>query len=437
MIWLSPSDHAGIPIDVGTGEVLWKVQSRWKLADFLPPAVRPSLLLYAGELLLGPQRELGRRFGTSANSRLPGEDLAATDAADAAGADMEVDAEERKATCMDEEEDDGDAPACGADAEMPAAEGEGESSEAAAAAAASAEAATKAAEEGGEQSGQATKALEELQTFIQDSYFEALRRRVLRYLEDLQVQKQRELPDNISGGDTAGIDAEGLDSDSEEDEEEEDTEERREAKEVRKQERLRRHLLEKWSFPEIPGRKAPPGSVEVEFMRSLIKIFMLDDSVVEQVEALRERMCQKIKVSSFQHHNASESTCFPLILRDVTCPWCCVANHVDVTSHPVRGPGLWICQHCDRVYDKDAMQARLVDLLHSIVQAWQSQEVTCKKCRGLRTSNLQNFCECFGRYQLRFSGSDFHLVLRVLGSLTGPHDLPWLEEMLQLHQLAA
>merc|ERR1712151_77081 len=118
-------------------------------------------------------------------------------------------------------------------------------------------------------------------------------------------------------------------------------------------------------------------------------------------------MCQKLRVSSFGGGVDFSNPCFPLILRDVVCPWCCTALHVDVTSHPTRGPGLWCCQNCDRLYEKDAIQARLVGVFESAVQAWQSQEIVCMKCRSLRTCQLQKFCVCFGRWKVRFSADDF------------------------------
>lgn len=193
-------------------------------------------------------------------------------------------------------------------------------------------------------------------------------------------------------------------------------------------------MEQKWAFPDIPGRLAPPGGIDFEFMRTLVQIFQLEDVLSDQVVALRDRVCQKLKKSSFASGIAFESPCFPLILRDVVCPGCGMASHVDVTSHPTRGPGLWVCMQCRRLYDKEVMQALLVSLLENIVQSWQAQEVTCKKCRSLRTAKLQQFCDCFGRFQLRFQQDDFRLVLRILRSLVVPHDLRWLGEMLDFQE---
>lgn len=408
---MGPADWAGIPIDGTTGDINWKVRSCWKIAEFLPPAVRPSLILYAGDLLLGPQRELGKQCLT-------------------AGPDLEPAVEEADG-CEDDDEDmcregDGDDRDRDVGADMV------DDGEAAAAATAVAAAAVARAEaDAADPASTGSKLMEDLRDYLRGEFFDDLRRRVLSYLDELQVQQQRELPGGVvvehPDPRSKPVNPDG--SDSSEDEDADGPVAR-----ARKAEQLRRHLEQKWSFPDIPGRRSAPGAVDLEFMRALIQIFQLEECLEDQVMALRDRMCQKISVSSFNLGLAFENPCFPLILRDVTCPWCCVATHVDVMSHPTRGPGLWICPNCDRLYDRDGMQARLVGLLESVVQAWQSQEITCRKCRRLKTSRLQTFCECFGRFEERFSAVDFQMILRVLRTLVAPHDLPWLSEMLDFHE---
>lgn len=265
--------------------------------------------------------------------------------------------------------------------------------------------------------------LEELRGYIRGSFFLELQRRILRYIDDLQAQQQRELPGGLPG-DT-------LDRDSSESE---DSGEDGPGANARKAERKRRHLEQKWSFPILPGRRAPPGPLDFEFMRALVQVLQLEECLADHVHFLRDDICDKLRISSFKAGIGFENPCFPLILRDVSCPWCCTSSHLDVTSHPVSKPGSWVCLHCKKNYDKDAVQARLVDLLETVVQAWQSQEVSCKRCKRLRTALLQKNCECFGIYQLRFRGEDSKLVLRILRSMVAPHDLLWLGEMLDLYE---
>lgn len=391
--------------------------------------MRPSLVLYASDLLLAPQRELGRRYGTSTAVAMPAAGAPEAPGAEpeAAGEDMDVDCDARERDEGDGEEDEHEA--CAAAAAAPMLEG-------AAVPEATKVAVPGAVDEGGFDSAtRNAKALDELREFVQGDFFADLRRRVLQYLDEIQAQQQRELPGEL-GTDAALLLAAAAEQEGASDSSgDEGTELAAEAREDRKIERLRRYLNQKWSFPEAPGRRAAPGTVEIEFMGALIRIFQLEEWLSDEVPALRDRMCQKLRVSAFGTAGlASESPCFPLILRDVACPWCCVASHVDVTSHPSRGPGLWVCLDCERLYDKDAMEALLVGMLENVVQAWQSQEITCLKCRSLRTAHLQTFCDCFGRFGTRFRASDFRMVLQVMRSLIVPHDLPWLGEMVSAYE---
>jgi len=409
ILWLDPVNWVGVPIDPGTGEVQMKARSCWKIADFLPPAVRPSLNLYAGELLIGPQRELQRQlFGPAPGAAAGVDEDMAGDAACAAEADDDVECKGMDVDADGDEEEEGDCEkAVAAEPVVPA-----------------------------EEPGIAAPAnpgpkdatvLADLDKFIKGDFWETLRRRVLHYLDEIQEQQARECPGGIAvapllmpraarhGDESSG--------------EEEDEEERE-----REKDDLRQHVQQKWSFPEISGRCLPAGTVHFEFMRTLIQIFQLEEVVADQVTALRDRMCQKIRVSNFSRTLTFESPRYPIVLRDVSCPWCCSASNVDVTAHLSRGPGLWVCVHCNHHYDKEGMQAALVAHLENAVQAWQSQEITCIKCKSLRTSKMQKFCHCFGKFQARFDEKDFRLLLGMVRTLVVPHDLTWLGECLDMYE---
>merc|ERR1719215_2422131 len=68
MSWMDPANWNGVPIDGQSGQVMFKARSNWKIAEFLPPAVRSSLVLYAAELLVEPQRELHNRMSPQENA---------------------------------------------------------------------------------------------------------------------------------------------------------------------------------------------------------------------------------------------------------------------------------------------------------------------------------------------------------------------------------
>lgn len=354
------------------------------MAEYLPLAVRPSLVLHAGALLLEPQRELDRLVNEVPNN------LASV------RNDVDVD---RNSDAGSDAGDGMDVDAGGAPAEL---------------------------EDGGATAPavKGSEVLEKLRTFMTGDFFDGLRERVLQYVSSLHVLQATELP----GGN------ESRPAPVSDDESDDETATNTPRVRLNKEEQRRLHLEQKWSFPDIPGRRVPPKQVDVEFMRTLVHIFMLEVPLRNQVAAVRDRLCQKLHLSAFGTGIDYENPYFPLIIRNMACPWCATANHVDVTSHPARGPGLWVCVACTRLYDKDVMEAKLVELLECQVQAWQSQEVVCNKCRRMRKSRLQTFCECFGRFCVRLERAEFDMVLRVFRTLVAPNNLQWLGETLSMYE---
>ncbi|CAE7695596.1 POL2 [Symbiodinium sp. CCMP2592] len=400
VLWLDPSDWSGIPLSA-TG-INWEVQSFWRFTEYLPPAVADGVQSFASNLLLEPQKRLGERLGLLDN------DNSSEAPPDVPMDETELDAKDPTAMDDDDDEEQGEC-AQRRDVDMEPAE--------------------PSKEEQASSDKQTAQALEELTTWIKEVWFEEQRGTMLTYVAELQMKRQKDLQRDAE--DLAG----GLDSEEEDEPDLGNDSEDPHAATIRRQERLRRRIEQRWAFPDVPGRRAPPGAIDFEALRAIIQVYKLEDSILDQVEQLRDLMCQKLRVSSFQQGLDFEKPCFPLILRDVTCDRCCVARHLDVTSHPHRAPGLWVCENCNGVYNKDGMEARLVDLFHSTIQAWHSQEIKCSKCRRLRTCQMQDFCECFGRWQVNFKESDFRLIIQILRSLTGPHSLHWLRETLESHAI--
>jgi len=410
VVFLDRANWAGVPIEQ-SGQVVWTTRSNWKMAEFLPYAARQHLLLYASEFLVLPQQEIEKHYIRSA---LLGAEVADVPMDDPAGDDDGMDLDGVAGDCaaagLDDAQD-------GADAGKPAAAPDSEAKPANDKAAAT-ESTDKTA----------AQMDEEIRTFLQGDFFKDLRIRVLKCVGELKQQQDKEmfLAEN-SEQHTTELDDEPESDSSDEDEDGPGARER-------KQERKRRHIMAKWEFPVIPGRMQAPHSVEFELMRALVQILQLEECLTEHVEELRDRLCQKMKISSFSKGISFENPSYPIILRDVVCPTCCSTSHLDVTSHTSRAPGHWVCANCDGLYEKDALQARLVGLLESTVQAWQAQDVVCKKCKKFQATKLQKFCDCFGLFHLRYKEDDFKLAVKMMRSLVEPHDLKWLGETLSVYE---
>jgi hypothetical protein len=418
VMWLDPSNWAGVPINNQTGAVTWRAISDWKLAEFLPPALSKSILLYVAELLVVPQQEIERRYVQA----MCGSDVVDEVAAVNEDAPMEVDGD---GDC--ENDIAGGQCAAGGAEQQP-----GAMNVDADAAGANSIEKQKPPEDGNESSTRTDKIFEGIREFMQGEFFIGLRSRIIACIKDLQAQHQREAPAGHESSSRLGrlyVEEDGSDEEDDDNLDEDVVAERKQAREER-------HRAKKWSFPDLPGRRTPPAAFDVEFIRTLVQVFQLEAFLSEEVTNLRDELCKIINISSFSSEVTFENPCFPLFLRDVTCPRCCYASHVDVMSHPNAGPGLWVCPICEAYYEKDTMQALLVSSLESVVQAWQAQEIECQKCKRLRSTKLQKFCQCYGRFQLRLSADDFKLVISMLRSLVVPHQLPWLGEALAVYEAA-
>eukprot|EP00746_Dinoflagellata_sp_MGD_P145157 gnl/MRDRNA2_/MRDRNA2_77802_c0_seq1.p1 gnl/MRDRNA2_/MRDRNA2_77802_c0~~gnl/MRDRNA2_/MRDRNA2_77802_c0_seq1.p1 ORF type:complete len:2564 (-),score=510.18 gnl/MRDRNA2_/MRDRNA2_77802_c0_seq1:8-7699(-) len=418
VLWLNTANWQGVPIDRETGDIGWKVSSKWNIADFLPPAVRPSFYLYAGEFLLEPQRKLFM-LSTCAREDEGHEGTKSHDPEQIHNMDMDDVNNDMDKACDDAGEDDAmdiDENPEPIDANKPDKDAPSEGNDA--------------HSEGKDAPGlNMMKALDDQDKFIKTEFFGQLCSRAIRYLEEMQIQQQNETPGSADQmlddellkeeDDSDGSDVEGVQI---------------EDKAYRRRERLRRHLQEKWSFPNPPGKYRESSTVGIEFMKTLLKVFQLDAMLKHENTVLQDKMCAKMSVSTFEDRVNFKTLRFPIILHDVPCKNCSATSQVDVTAHATRGPGLWVCENCNLLYEKEAMEARLVATLESCVQAWQAQEVMCKRCSRLRTSNLLNFCDCYGTFRTRFDKEDLRIVISVMRSVSQAQDLTWLNETVDTYE---
>lgn len=418
VLWLNQANWEGVPIDRDSGEISWKVSSQWNIAAFLPPAVRPSFYLYTGEFLLEPQRKLFMS-STGVKETEVADDIKLQDKAqdearvqepedvptmdmDDVGDGCALDHDDRE---FDNAMDVDPAPVT----ETHESNGVNEEIETPAV--------------------NMSKVLDDQKKYIQTVFFPQLHSRMIKYLEDMQIQQQNETPgsaDQVLDDDLLkdNSDSEGSDEDDIQIED----------KAYRRRERLRRFLQEKWAFPTPPGKYRESSTVGIEFMKMLLKVFRLDSMLKNENNVLLDKMCAKMSISTFDDRISFKTPRFPIVLRDVSCVFCSSTSQVDVTAHPSRGPGLWVCDTCNFLYDKETMQARLVATLESCVQAWQAQEVVCKRCMRLRTSNLLNFCDCYGTFRTRFDKEELRVVFSVMRSVAKAHDLMWLHETVDTYE---
>jgi DNA polymerase epsilon subunit 1 len=92
----------------------------------------------------------------------------------------------------------------------------------------------------------------------------------------------------------------------------------------------------------------------------------------------------------------------------------------------------WHCPRCFALYDKAALEARLVEMVHAQSVQYQLQDLYCVKCHLPAEHTMRDYCACSGTFQL-LPGTRERLydTLRLLHRVAQQHAFPWLLEAVE------
>ena len=360
--WLDEANWAGIPVG-GEDVTHWRAETSWKLAEFLPPAVRQAFYLYSGEFLVKGMRAIH--------------------------------------DCRNKE---------------------GLSN---------------------------SQTLDRIPHIIKTVVVPGIRKRLYDFVIDVEAKRQEDLIllnaereelvklQKRQNGDMMIDDEDSMDDDSIVDSDQDDSEE---GKLVRLKERIK-DLTDKWAFPAPPGAHSGasliPLNPAVEFVKYLCEVLLLersDQAIQGSLEALRSDLLWILKVKPFSPESAFVSPRIQVpgcLLPDVFCDKCTQVTSIDIVTHPHRAPGVWICGTCGKDFDREGIEARLVDVVEKVVSAWQSQQLVCERCKRAKYTKCGRFCECSGRFITKFDRATAVDTLHCLRSVAIPHNLAWLNEVVQ------
>jgi DNA polymerase epsilon subunit 1 len=66
-----------------------------------------------------------------------------------------------------------------------------------------------------------------------------------------------------------------------------------------------------------------------------------------------------------------------------------------------------------------------------MIVAWQTQDLKCSKCGGLKISEFMEHCSCSGSWKETMNRGEIEKKLRVLGSVAKFHELKLLENVVE------
>lgn len=142
------------------------------------------------------------------------------------------------------------------------------------------------------------------------------------------------------------------------------------------------------------------------------------------------------EIREFSPEGAFTNPSSTLSLKQFSCPDCCIPRDIDLcrdsdlvpadAQQPVLAP---VCDNCGAVFDRLAIEERLLGEVQKMAVQWMTQDLKCVKCARIRTNEFMDHCGCAGDWTVtvnkeelmkalkNFEGVAAFYGLRMLGSV--------------------
>jgi DNA polymerase epsilon subunit 1 len=205
---------------------------------------------------------------------------------------------------------------------------------------------------------------------------------------------------------------------------------------------LHPELASDYVFPVLPGLLVDPNDENrnpvLELVKSIMQVLSLSKITTLETRLLRRELLALFEVREFSKEGRFENPSASLKLPELTCSACCLIRDLDLCrdedvlpdpeSDGGKGaPKAWRCPFCQTEYDRLAQEEKLIGEVHGMVVAWQTQDLKCSKCRGLKVNAFMEHCSCSGTWVATLNRGDLVKKLRVMVSAAKFHGLKLLE----------
>lgn len=83
----------------------------------------------------------------------------------------------------------------------------------------------------------------------------------------------------------------------------------------------------------------------------------------------------------------------------------------------------WSCERCGAEYDRNAIEALMIDSIQRRAVSYQLQDLRCGRCKQIKSDNLRIHCECSGEYVMSETKANLLRRLQVTGNVAEAHSL--------------
>jgi len=172
-----------------------------------------------------------------------------------------------------------------------------------------------------------------------------------------------------------------------------------------------------------------PSSPALEFIKNVSVVLELDPDVEAEAHALKRSLLAQVGVAEYSRVAQWSNPCPRFILPDVFCTECSETRDVNLCYVPPKEDAdeefekMWVCADCETPYDTDAIERRLIGLLHRKVARYQLQDVRCSKTNRVARRTLNPLVDCPGGLKLDITPTEAEREVKLLRSLAEFHDL--------------
>lgn len=168
----------------------------------------------------------------------------------------------------------------------------------------------------------------------------------------------------------------------------------------------------------------------LEFAKFILTVFSLDAQVEQSVKVLRKQALTLLGVGEFSSIAEFKLPYFAFSLWNVTCEICSHCQDFALSnsnSSSSSSSQQWLCEVCGCAFDKHLIEGLLLQRFNEDAIAYELQDLSCIKCRGIKQDLLQPRCKsCCSPYGLLKQATAIQMQADILLKLAKAYDMPTL-----------
>lgn len=181
-------------------------------------------------------------------------------------------------------------------------------------------------------------------------------------------------------------------------------------------------------FPVLAGSHLPMNNPALELIKTVCATLALDGHAQTDVQSVKRNLLTMIKVREFSDEAKFRDPCLTFELSDVFCNYCNAVRTLDLCRDQRLTAGDWRCPDCDNEFDKEMVEALLIEHVHQKSVAFQLQDLKCPGCGMVKNDNMSVYCGCSGEYKLKVSTRSLLTRLATLKRIATYHQFAMLED---------